>query len=129
MNSHPRVLLVDDDGDLLEVYTLVLEDMGCVVTTARDGQEGLARALAQRPDLIITDLNMPRMNGLELCQRLREDEFLRFVPRILHSSEPLFRAPYGEVFLQKDGDLAGFQYRVALSLRGGRDGPELASVA
>ena len=129
MNSQPRVLLVDDDGDLLEIYTLTLEELGCVVISARDGQEGLARALALRPDLIITDVRMPRMNGLELCQRLRADERLRHTPLIIHSSEPFFCAPRGETFLHKDGDLERFKHQVALSLGGGRDGPSLASVA
>jgi CheY-like chemotaxis protein len=129
MNTQPNVLLIDDDVDLLEIYTFALEELGCVVTTARDGLEGLERALALRPDLILTDVHMPRMNGLELCHRLRADERLRATPLILHSSENAIIAPRGEVFLHKDGDLSRLLAQVTRSLGGGRDSPTLASVA
>jgi CheY-like chemotaxis protein len=129
MNRQPRVLLIDDDADLLEIYTFALEDLGCDVATAHDGLEGLERALARRPDLIITDVHMPRMNGLELCHRLRADERLSDIPRILHSSENAMIPPRGEVFLHKDGDLSRLLAQVTRSLGGGRDGPTLASVA
>ena len=129
MNSQPKVLLIDDDADLLEIYTYALEELGCVVTTARDGQEGLEQALVLHPDLIITDVHMPRVNGLELCHRLRADERLRGTPLILHSSELAMIAPRGEIFLHKDGDLSRLIAQVRRSLGGGRDGPTLASVA
>ncbi|QSQ22542.1 response regulator [Pyxidicoccus parkwayensis] len=129
MNTQPNVLLIDDDADLLEIYTFALEEMGCVVTTAHDGLEGLERALALHPDLILTDVHMPRMNGLELCCWLRADERLRGTPLILHSSENAIIAPRGEVFLHKDGDLSRLLAQVRRSLGGGRDGPTLASVA
>lgn len=129
MNIQPRVLLIDDDADLLEIYTLALEELGCEVTTARDGQEGLERALASSPDLIITDVRMPRMNGLELCQRLRADERSRATPLILHSSEHAILAPRGEVFLHKDGDLSRLLAQVVRSLGSRYDAPSLASVA
>lgn len=129
MNTQLTVLLVDDDRDLLEIYSLTLEELGFMVITARDGQEALARALALQPDLIITDVNMPRMNGLELCQRLRADEQLRYTPLIIHSSDHNVFVPRNEVFLRKSGDLERFKAQVAVSLGGGRDGPALASVA
>jgi CheY-like chemotaxis protein len=129
MNFQPNVLLIDDDADLREIYSFALEELGCVVTTARDGQEGLERALVLRPDLIITDVYMPRLNGLELCQRLRADERLRHIPRILHSSELALIPPRGEVFLQKNGDLSRLTAQVLLSLGGGQDTLSFASVA
>ncbi|WP_164017470.1 response regulator [Pyxidicoccus trucidator] len=129
MNTQPIVLLVDDDADLRDIYTLVLEDLGCTVATARDGQEALEQALARRPDLIITDVCMPRVNGLELCYRLRANERLRDIPLIIHSSEHALIPPRGEVFLHKDGDVSRFTAQVALILGGGRDGPTFASVA
>lgn len=129
MNVQPRVLLIDDDADLLEIYTFALEELGCAVTTAHDGQEGLEQALALRPDLIITDVRMPRMNGLELCQRLRTDERLQATPLILHSSEQALFAPRGEIFLHKDGDLSRLQAQVVRSLGRGWDDASLASVA
>lgn len=129
MNIHPKVLLIDDDSDLLELYALALEELGCAVVTARDGQEGLERAQALRPDLILTDVCMPRMTGLELCHRLRADERLCRTPLILHSSGYDMLAPRGEVLLHKDGDLSRLLTQVTRSLGGGRDGPSLASVA
>ncbi|MFP2905765.1 response regulator [Pyxidicoccus sp. 3LFB2] len=129
MNPQPHVLLVDDEADLLEIYTLALEELGCAVMTACDGLEGMERARALPPDLIITDVCMPRLNGLELCHRLRADERLRNIPRILHSSQHALIPPRGEVFLEKDGDLSRFTAQVALSLGERWHGPTFASVA
>jgi DNA-binding LytR/AlgR family response regulator len=112
------VLLVDDDPILLRLYTRVLENMGCAVATAPDGQEALTMAPHLRPHLIITDLTMPRMNGLELCKALREDAWLRDVPVILHSGLDLLVPPPGVVYLRKTGDLAEFGAQVIRSLSG-----------
>ena len=105
MNS---ILLVDDDPDLIEIYTEVLEQLGHIVTRAPNGQVGLALARELQPDLIITDVSMPVMNGLELCHQLRGDERLCGVPLIIHSSEVALKVPRGEVFLPKPCELWAF---------------------
>jgi CheY-like chemotaxis protein len=110
------VLLVDDEPSLLRLYTRVLEDMGCTVATAPDGQEALTMAPVLRPDLVITDLNMPRMNGLELCRALREDAALRDIPVVLHSALDAVVTPPGVAFLRKTGDLTEFGTQVIRSL-------------
>ncbi|MFP2932147.1 PleD family two-component system response regulator [Pyxidicoccus sp. 3LG] len=121
------VLLVDDEPSLLDLYTLVLEDMGYVVATAADGEQALQMAPRLRPDLIITDLMMPRMNGLELCLCLREDPRLREIPVIIHSSMDAVVTPPGAVFLRKTGQLSEFEAQVVRSLAMKPPSPSLTS--
>jgi len=68
----PRVLLIDDDTSLLDVLALAFEDAAHEVLTAPDGADGLAKATAHRPDAIVSDVNMPGIDGFTLCRRLRE---------------------------------------------------------
>ena len=74
--SH-RILLVDDEADILEFVRYNLQREGYEVFTARDGAEGVARALEVHPHLILLDRMMPRMDGLETCRRLREHDELK----------------------------------------------------
>jgi len=69
--SGPRILVVDDDAWILRMVTTVLEKRGYQVTTAQDGEEGLAQAQAASPDLIITDVMMPKLDGWQLVKQLR----------------------------------------------------------
>jgi DNA-binding response OmpR family regulator len=71
-----RILVVDDSQDIRTLMCdLILGPRGYVVTSAHDGQEGLKRALEERPDLILLDVNMPRMTGLEVLERLRQAKY------------------------------------------------------
>lgn len=82
-NRPPRILIADDDWlnrDLLQTY---LATSGCEVVTASDGEAALARARQTPPDLALIDVQMPRMDGLELCRRLKEAPETRFVPVII----------------------------------------------
>ncbi|WP_164010134.1 response regulator [Pyxidicoccus trucidator] len=123
------VLLVDDDPSQLFIYTQVLELMGCAVATASDGLEALKMTPHLRPHLIITDVSMPRMGGLELCQRLAEDPWLRDTPVILHSGMDGVVAPEGAVFLAKLGDLEEFEAQVLRSLARARPARRLTPAA
>ena len=67
-----RVLIVEDDPNVAEVVGRYLEREGYEVETVADGAEGLRRALASPPDLVVLDLMLPSLNGLEVCRRLRE---------------------------------------------------------
>ena len=67
-----RVLVVEDDPNALEIVELYLRRDGYDVVVARDGAEGLALSEEHCPDLVILDLMLPKLNGMELCQRLRE---------------------------------------------------------
>ena len=68
----PRVLIVEDDPNVSEVVARYLEREGYRVETACDGAAGLERALADLPDLVVLDLMLPSVGGLEVCRRLRE---------------------------------------------------------
>jgi CheY-like chemotaxis protein len=82
VRTRPLILVIDDSSDSLEVYDIALTLEGFAVEGARDGREGFRKALDLRPDLIITDLAMPIMNGWETIRQLRADERTRRIPII-----------------------------------------------
>ena len=69
-----RILVVDDETHILQVLSLKLRNSGFEVSTAVDGEDALRQALDNPPDLIITDIQMPYMNGIELCSALVENK-------------------------------------------------------
>jgi len=75
-----RILVVDDEQDLLWALQRHLGDEGYEVHTAEDGIQGLQLARAHHPHLIILDVSMPRMNGIEMCRELRRDPTLAATP-------------------------------------------------
>lgn len=80
------VLVVDDNPDKLMLLTVALQMEGYEVHTANDGEEGLAAVESYQPDLIITDVMMPKMDGYELARRLRANPMTRFVPIIIQTA-------------------------------------------
>ncbi|MBY0422767.1 MAG: response regulator, partial [Parvularculaceae bacterium] len=70
----PRVLLADDDPVMRELASARLTDAGYIVEAAVDGAQALGRLLSEGADLVISDLEMPVMNGLELTRRIRATE-------------------------------------------------------
>jgi DNA-binding response OmpR family regulator len=81
------VLVIDDSPTILKVVQLVLTKAGFRVETASDGEAGLASARETRPDLILLDFVMPRMNGYQVCRSLAGDATLRGVPVVLMSAK------------------------------------------
>ncbi len=77
------ILVADDESHILNVVSLKLRNAGYQVLTARDGQEALDLALAEHPDLLITDYHMPHLSGLELCRRLKQEMGNRLIPAIM----------------------------------------------
>ena len=67
-----RVLVVDDDDDIRTILTAVLERAGLTVTTAASGREALRRAFEDHPDLVVLDLGLPDLDGIEVLRRLRD---------------------------------------------------------
>ncbi len=72
MTASPRILVIDDEPQILRALRTILTEKGFTVLAASRGEEGLAQAAAQLPDLIILDLGLPDMDGIEVCARLRE---------------------------------------------------------
>jgi CheY-like chemotaxis protein len=82
-----RVLVIDDSPTIVRVVQLVLTKAGFTVEAAADGEAGLAAARAHRPDLILLDFVMPKMNGYQVCRELAADAGLRDVPVVLMSAK------------------------------------------
>jgi DNA-binding response OmpR family regulator len=82
-----RVLVIDDSATITKVVQLVLTKAGYQVQTAPDGEAGLAAVRASRPDLILLDFVMPKMNGYQFCRELTADPKLRDIPVILMSAK------------------------------------------
>lgn len=78
----PKVLVVEDSDDTRRVLSLELRHKGCQVLTACDGLEAIEAALSARPDLILMDLNLPRLDGLAATERIRAHGDLSEVPII-----------------------------------------------
>lgn len=87
MADHEKqlVLMVDDDLELLMLFTTDLSEEFRILT-ARDGEDGLIKALQNKPDLIVSDINMPELNGWELCYLVRQIPSTRAIPFIFLSS-------------------------------------------
>jgi DNA-binding response OmpR family regulator len=81
------VLVIDDSPTILKVVQLVLTKAGFVVHTASDGEEGIDKALKERPDLILLDFVMPKMNGYQVCRALTDLSSLKEVPVVLMSAK------------------------------------------
>jgi DNA-binding response OmpR family regulator len=78
-----RLLIVDDELHILKAAEFKFKRQGYHVDTAYDGVQAWEMLQANRPDMLVTDLQMPRMNGLELIQKIRNDERFRDIPAIL----------------------------------------------
>ncbi len=78
-----RILAVDDEPRILAVIQQRLESAGYEVITARDGLEALTRARSEKPDLIVLDLILPKLNGYEVCNMLKRDRQYRDIPILM----------------------------------------------
>jgi DNA-binding response OmpR family regulator len=77
------VLIVDDDPDLVETVSMMLENKGYEVGKAYDGIEGEEAIKKRRPDVLILDVMMPRKNGYELCKELKSNKWTQDIPIVL----------------------------------------------
>ena len=82
----PKILIVEDNFDSREMLTTFLSSEGYTVISAEDGQDGLARLESDPPDLIITDIEMPNLDGIDLIKRLRERPDWKQVPIVVVSA-------------------------------------------
>ncbi|HXF58424.1 MAG TPA: response regulator [Candidatus Saccharimonadales bacterium] len=81
-----RVLVVDDEADLIRILQFGLEAIGYQVETASDGQEALKKAREQKPDIILLDLMLPKLDGYKVCRLLKFDERYKNIPIIILSA-------------------------------------------
>ena len=83
-----KILVVDDDPDILEAISIILEAHGYQVVTARDGVDGLHQIKEEKPDLMILDLMMPRLDGFGVCKELKDPRWSKYahMPIIILSS-------------------------------------------
>jgi len=86
MHSKSNILVVDDNPDKLQLIEAALNLAGYQVTTATDGIEALAAIESYQPDLVITDVMMPNMNGYELAERIRANPVTKFIPVIMQTA-------------------------------------------
>lgn len=78
-----KILVVDDEKDIVDLLSYNLEKEGCAVIRAYDGERALELARSQRPDLVVLDIMLPGMNGVEVCRRLRSDPRSADLPIIM----------------------------------------------
>ncbi|HEX7784742.1 MAG TPA: response regulator [Methylomirabilota bacterium] len=123
MNTPPLILVADDDPMNVDILQARLAAHGYDIVTAADGQEALGAARASRPDLILLDIMMPKMDGIEVCQRLKQDPTLPFTPIIMVTARAESRDVVaaldagGDEYLTKPVDHAALIARVKSMLR------------
>lgn len=72
--TNKKILVVEDDRDIIELLTIHLLDLGCEVTPALTGNQGLVKAKENKFDLIILDVMLPELNGMEVCRKIRQTD-------------------------------------------------------
>lgn len=123
MREPPRILIVDDQPFNVDILQRRLDARGYEILTAFDGEEALAKATAEQPDLMLLDIMMPKMDGIEVCQRLKSDPTLPFMPIIMvtaktDSKDVVAGLEAGaEEYLTKPIDQAALVARVKSMLR------------
>src|SRR5207248_10617441 len=81
-----RVLVIDDEPDVVRLIVKVLSGRGHVVQIARDGASALARVKAEPPDVILLDSDLPKIDGAEVCRRLKTDDTTSDIPIVMMTS-------------------------------------------
>ncbi len=95
MKKPARILLIDDDVDFVKATTKVLESKPYEVMVAFDGKEGLEKARSEKPDLVLLDILMPKVDGFAVADQLKKDESLSKIPVVALTS---FSDSYGQPF-------------------------------
>jgi len=89
MNRKSKILVVDDDPDALDTMAAILETRDYEVLTALSGVEGISKAREEKPNLIIMDIMMPKLDGFTVCKMIKEDEEIKDIPVILLTGKGL----------------------------------------
>jgi serine phosphatase RsbU (regulator of sigma subunit) len=123
MRTPPLILIVDDNPASLDILQTRLAANNYEILTATDGEEGLAMARDKQPDLILLDIMMPKMDGIEVCRRLKADPSLPFMPIIMVTAKADSKDVVagleagGDEYLTKPVDHAALVARVKSMLR------------
>ena len=118
-----RILIVDDEADLVSVLRIGLEIEGFEVIAASDGEEGLRKAREERPDLVVLDLMLPKLDGYRVCRALKFDERYRGLPIVIlsaRSGEQDRRLAFdmgADAFVTKPYDMAALVKLIRTRLR------------
>ncbi len=104
------VCIVDDSADIRDIYSLKFQREGFMVVVARDGAEGLQLIREKRPDVILLDIEMPVMGGLEVLKALKEDPELEKIPVVVLSNID------NEAMFQRVSELGAAKYYLVKSL-------------
>ena len=111
--NNARILLIEDDKFLRRACEVSLKKRGLTVVTATDGEEGLRQARTCGPDLILMDMLMPKISGLEALQALKTDEQTRDIPVVMLSNSSID----SDVQRAKELGAAGYLVKASLSLQ------------
>jgi DNA-binding response OmpR family regulator len=121
--TRAKILVVDDEADLVSVLSFGLQVEGFAVISAADGEEGLRRAREERPDLIVLDLMLPKLDGYQVCRTLKFDERYRGIPILILSARSgeadrrLALEMGADAFLTKPYDMRDLVGRIRARLR------------
>lgn len=86
-----KVLIIEDDREIVDLLEIHLKDLECLITKAYDGEDGLAKALTENPDMIILDVMLPKMDGIQVCQKIRAGNILAPILMLTARSEEIDR--------------------------------------
>ncbi len=81
--TRKKILLVDDAETILMMERMILNKAGYELITAKNGEDAVSKATAERPDLILMDVVMPKMNGFEACKQIRANDATKTIPIIM----------------------------------------------
>jgi CheY-like chemotaxis protein len=83
MSEKKKIIIIDDDPDIVTYLKILLEDNGYATDSAKDGQEGLEKTRAGKPDLICLDITMPEKSGVKYYREVRDDPELKKIPVVM----------------------------------------------
>ncbi|MDX2091352.1 MAG: response regulator [Kofleriaceae bacterium] len=121
--TQKKILAVDDANTVLMMEQLILREAGYAVVTARDGEEAITKAREERPDLIVMDVVMPKLDGFQACRRIRDEHPALPIIMMTTKGTPVNRAAGQDAgcsaYLTKPIDRPAFLAQIATLLGDG----------